>query len=52
MKIFTSISFLALTTGLFSQSMKIDSLQQRLNQAKGTDRISIKRPCLWIRGCQ
>lgn len=41
MKTFISIVFLTLAVTLFSQNTKIDSLQQRLNQAKGTERIMV-----------
>src|SRR5665647_815855 len=41
MKTFISIIFLTLSFGSFSQNAKIDSLQQKLTQAKGIDRIIV-----------
>jgi AraC-like DNA-binding protein/Tfp pilus assembly protein PilF len=41
MRTFISIVFLTLSVGLFGQSTKIDSLQQKLAQAKGNERISV-----------
>lgn len=41
MKTFLSIVFLTVAASLFSQNTKIDSLQQRLNHAKGTERIMV-----------
>jgi AraC-like DNA-binding protein/tetratricopeptide (TPR) repeat protein len=41
MKIFISLLFLAVSVSLFSQNTKIDSLEQKLTQAKGTDRIFV-----------
>jgi len=41
MKIFISIIFLTVAISLFSQNTKIDSLQQKLAQAQGKERISM-----------
>jgi len=40
-KIFTCLIFLTVSVSLFSQNAKIDSLQQKLTQAKGIDRIIV-----------
>lgn len=41
MKTFISIAFLTVALSLFSQNTKIDSLQQKLNHSKGTERITV-----------
>ena len=40
-KAFISLIFLSITGSLFSQNTKIDSLQQKLNQVKGNERIFV-----------
>lgn len=41
MKILTSVIFLTIAVSLFSQNTRIDSLQQKLNHAKGNERILV-----------
>ncbi len=41
MKTFLNIVFLTVAISLFSQNTKIDSLQQKLIHAKGTERIMV-----------
>ncbi len=47
MKALISVVFPTIAVSLFSQNAKIDSLQQKLNHAKGNDRILVLNDPSW-----